>query len=306
MGAGQTAGRPRVGQAVRSPEVHSDRSVTFRFKAPNAKQVLLIRETAPAQAMTRDELGVWSWTSPSLAPDLYGYTFAVDGVEIADPANVLLKRRATGGTESLVAVPGPMAAPWDPADVPHGLLHRHLYQSKILGEARRPFTSASTAPTGSGRWEPSAGPSSCMGPSWGTGSRRSRGDLCSLSFPWGRTISCSDRFDRWRLGSGRRTFRSPRSRRREGIPGTCGVATWWSSLPGCSGRALIDRTLPGFGILGLRPTRVGRRSGQPFAERWNAFSVPYRAPSGRGMLAVPFPGRWPGLKQVGLSGRRFG
>lgn len=38
-------------QAVRSPEVHPDRRVTFRLRAPNAKEVTLSREGAPGQPM---------------------------------------------------------------------------------------------------------------------------------------------------------------------------------------------------------------------------------------------------------------
>ena len=50
-----------------SPEVHPDRSVTFRFQAPNAKQVFLSREGAEKVAMTKDDQGLWSvTTAPSI------------------------------------------------------------------------------------------------------------------------------------------------------------------------------------------------------------------------------------------------
>src|SRR5258708_20492070 len=49
-----------------SPEVHPDRSVTFRFRAANAKEVLLAREGAKPLPMLRDEQGVWIVTTEPL------------------------------------------------------------------------------------------------------------------------------------------------------------------------------------------------------------------------------------------------
>src|SRR4051812_17025449 len=42
-----------------SPEVHPDRTVTFRFRAPTAKEVLLDRSGKGRTPMQRDEAGVW-------------------------------------------------------------------------------------------------------------------------------------------------------------------------------------------------------------------------------------------------------
>jgi len=69
-----------------SPEVHADRSVTFRFRAPTAKEVLLAREGAQRVAMQKDDKGVWSLTTDPLPPDLYGYAFVADGVSLIDPS----------------------------------------------------------------------------------------------------------------------------------------------------------------------------------------------------------------------------
>ena len=38
-----------------SPEVHSDKSVTFRFRAPNAQQVKLAREGAEPVDLAKDD-----------------------------------------------------------------------------------------------------------------------------------------------------------------------------------------------------------------------------------------------------------
>lgn len=127
---------PRFGRAVRSPEVHADGRVTFRFRAPGAKSVALVCDGAPPTKMSLDESGVWSHTTAALAPDLYRYYFVVDGVALADPANPLAKSVAVGGHESMVHVPGPDSLSWEAGDVPRGTLHRHEYRSDAVGESR--------------------------------------------------------------------------------------------------------------------------------------------------------------------------
>jgi enterochelin esterase-like enzyme len=128
---------PVAGQPLVSPEVHSDSRVTLRLKAPNAKEVRVRLETIGSKSMTKDEQGVWSFTSEPMPPDIYSYSFSVDGVQMIDPANPLLKYNLLN-TESQVHVPGPATLPWEINDVPHGVLHRHLYHSAILGDDR-PF-----------------------------------------------------------------------------------------------------------------------------------------------------------------------
>jgi enterochelin esterase-like enzyme len=130
-------GRPRAPMApVRSPEVDKDGRVTFRIRAPNAKEVLLARDGAPRSAMQKDEQGVWSVTTEPLPPDLYPYSFVVDGTTLADPSNPLVKPIVMGGNQSLAHVPGPAELSWEVNDVPHGTLNRHFYKSAVAGEAR--------------------------------------------------------------------------------------------------------------------------------------------------------------------------
>ena len=119
----------------KSPEVHTDRSVTFRFAAPNAKAVQLFLEGAMPAPMTKDEAGVWSITVAPLEPDWYGYSFLSDGVFAIDPANHWLKPNLIA-TQSMVHVPGPSSLPWEINDVPHGDLHHHLYRAKVTGDFR--------------------------------------------------------------------------------------------------------------------------------------------------------------------------
>ena len=120
---------------VRSPEVHADGRVTFRFRAPNAKQVSLTREGAAPQAMQRSEDGIWTVTVGPLEPDFYGYAFEADGVSLLDPVNPLLKPNLLH-TQNMVHVPGPPSLPWEVRPVPRGAVHRHFYRSAVVGDDR--------------------------------------------------------------------------------------------------------------------------------------------------------------------------
>jgi len=122
-------------QPIQSPEVHTDGSVTFRFRAPNAKEVHLNREGAQDVPMQRDEQGVWSVTTDPLAPDYYGYAFVADGVSLVDPSNSLMKPNLLNN-ESEVHVPGPTSLPWEVNDVLHGVVDRHFYRSGVVGDQR--------------------------------------------------------------------------------------------------------------------------------------------------------------------------
>ena len=126
---------PQTLPPVNSPEVHADRSVTFRFRDPNAKEVLLAREGAQRIPMQKDEEGVWTVTTDPLEPDLYGYSFVADGVGLIDPSNPGMKPNLLN-TTSVVHVPGAQSLPWEIADVPRGEVHHHFYRSGVVGDDR--------------------------------------------------------------------------------------------------------------------------------------------------------------------------
>lgn len=134
--AGAPAGPPRMPDPVRSPEVAQDGRVTFRLRAPNAKQVTLARAGSRPVPMQKDEQGVWSITTDALSPDIYPYNFNVDGITIADPTNPLVKPVVMGGHQSFVHVPGGADLMWEIQNVPRGTLHQHIYRSAIAGEDR--------------------------------------------------------------------------------------------------------------------------------------------------------------------------
>ena len=131
----KTAQPPPPPVRLISPEVHADSSVTFRFRAPNAREVKLDLEGAEPAPMQKDDQGVWSVTTSPLAPDYYGYSFSADGVRLIDPENPLLVPNLLAA-ENAVHVPGPLSLPWELNDVPHGEIHHHFYKSGVAGDDR--------------------------------------------------------------------------------------------------------------------------------------------------------------------------
>lgn len=130
---------PTPNDTLVSPEVASDRRVTFRIYAPRASEVTLRGDwmTGPdVLRMTRDERGVWSGTTSALTPDYYSYSFMVDGVRIVDPKNPAVKQ-GISSLDSVFFVPGPEAAFQQERAVPHGEIRRVWYSSSTLGTQRR-------------------------------------------------------------------------------------------------------------------------------------------------------------------------
>jgi enterochelin esterase family protein len=122
-------------QPLVSPEVLADGKITFRLNAPEAKDVRLRCEGVKEASLAKDEHGVWSFTTESLEPDIYTYSFLVDGCRAIDPSNPFLKLNLLN-TESQVQVHGPATLVWELNKVPHGQLHRHFYHSTIAGDDR--------------------------------------------------------------------------------------------------------------------------------------------------------------------------
>jgi len=127
---------PQMPPALMTPEVHSDNSVTFRFRAPNAQEVSVRREgvTDPLP-MQKDEASVWTVTTAPLPPDYYGYSIIVDGQRTIDPYNSLLKPNLLS-TENMVHVQGEKSTSWELNDVPHGEVHHHFYRSSVANDDR--------------------------------------------------------------------------------------------------------------------------------------------------------------------------
>jgi enterochelin esterase family protein len=136
-GAGSAGGPP---PAVRSPEVHTDRRVTFRLRAPAATAVELVGELLQGKgpvAMSKGADGIWSVTIGPLPPEIWIYNFRIQGVDFPDPANISVMPRAAGtANSSFVEVPGDSNAFYDAKPVAHGDVRMLVYQSKAMGVDR--------------------------------------------------------------------------------------------------------------------------------------------------------------------------
>jgi enterochelin esterase family protein len=129
--------------AVVSPEVTSERRVTFRILAPNAQKVELRtpgdipgiggRGGTPLQFVKNAE-GVWEATTNAIPAGAYRYVFAVDGVTVADSRNPVTSQTNTT-VYSLAVVPG--SDVFDTKNVPHGAVASVYYNSTTLGGLRR-------------------------------------------------------------------------------------------------------------------------------------------------------------------------
>ena len=136
-GARSAGGPP---PAVRSPEVHTDRRVTFRLRAPAATAVELVGELLQGKgpvAMSKGADGIWSVTIGPLPPEIWIYNFRIQGVDFPDPANISVMPRAAGtANSSFVEVPGDSDAFYDAKPVAHGDVRMLVYQSKAMGVDR--------------------------------------------------------------------------------------------------------------------------------------------------------------------------
>jgi enterochelin esterase-like enzyme len=126
---------------LNSPEVLPDRRVVFRLRAAKATEVTLTGDFGPKQnfseKLSRDDQGLWSITIGPLVPDVYGYSFVMDGVTIADPSNGWVQAGVRNSSKSAVRVPGEQGAFLEVQQVPHGDVRIVYYKAESLGKICR-------------------------------------------------------------------------------------------------------------------------------------------------------------------------
>ncbi len=142
--AALVAQSPLVAQQPRpvlSPEVHADRTVTFRLRAPEAEAVTVMGEfLAEPRALTEGADGVWSVTVGPVAPEIYEYEFTIDGMTFLDPRNPAVKtNQGPSVVSSLVTVRGEEPFFFDVRPVPHGTVSIRTYDSDVTGRSRQVY-----------------------------------------------------------------------------------------------------------------------------------------------------------------------
>jgi enterochelin esterase-like enzyme len=128
---------PTPGRVYCSHEIHPDRSITFRLDAPHAQAVNLVTDITPdVLPLTKEAGGLWTVTTAPLSPAIYAYAFSVDGVDQPDPRNSWVKSNLVSNASLVlmpgVLMPGAPAMPWEPAAVPHGTVHSHVYTTAVV------------------------------------------------------------------------------------------------------------------------------------------------------------------------------
>ncbi len=124
--------------AVQSPEVRLDGRITFRLVAPKAAQAFVQGDWPGGRdlAMTKDSAGLWSVTTGPVEPELWTYTFTVDGLPLLDPRNYNVLRDGTRFMNTVI-VPGPASALYQAGPVPHGTITVTWFPSTALKASRR-------------------------------------------------------------------------------------------------------------------------------------------------------------------------
>jgi enterochelin esterase-like enzyme len=111
-------------------------SRTFQIKAPKAQEVTVRGQwTKDPIPMKKDDEGVWKAEVSSIPSGVWEYSFSVDGLNVVDPQNPLLKPQRSP-QKSILHIPSNPPALWDWQDVPHGTVHQHAFWSKSLNSLR--------------------------------------------------------------------------------------------------------------------------------------------------------------------------
>ncbi|MBQ4055910.1 MAG: esterase [Bacteroidaceae bacterium] len=127
------------GSKIVSPEIHDDNTVTFRLQAPKAVKVQVTGDflSEGVADLVENKEGVWEYKTPQpLAPELYSYTFLVDGLKMNDPNNVYMIRDVVTVTNVFI-IGGERADLYKVNKVPHGTVAKVWYDSPSLGLSRR-------------------------------------------------------------------------------------------------------------------------------------------------------------------------
>ena len=161
------------GASTESPVVNEDGTVTFRYHAPKAVKVTVSGDFMPTQKMTfkmgdqemtydapgvgelkEGRGGVWEYTTDfKVEPEMYTYTFNVDGLNVIDNNNMWVNRDVSSLTSAFI-VPGGRADLYTIQDVPHGTVSKVWYESATAGFDRRlsVYTPAGYNPTAKTRY----------------------------------------------------------------------------------------------------------------------------------------------------------
>lgn len=128
--------------SLKSPELTPQGHVTLRLCAPDAASVRVVGDWnakhPTGDPLTKNAQGVWSISLGPLKPDLYTYSYFVDGVKTIDPNNVHSANDALRiGSYFIVDSEDTESAWFENRDVPHGEVTGVWYSSMSVASPRR-------------------------------------------------------------------------------------------------------------------------------------------------------------------------
>jgi len=122
-----------------SPEVRPDRTIVFRFWAPKANEVQLSGDWmgGPPVPLARNAEGVWTTTQGPLEPNIYQYSFLVDGARAEDPScRCTFAFGAGRGASNRFTIAAQPPATWENQNRPPGTLHQERFYSRSQQRTR--------------------------------------------------------------------------------------------------------------------------------------------------------------------------
>jgi enterochelin esterase family protein len=140
----QPVARPafKMPVVIKSAEILPDNSVIFRLLSKDASNIAVSGDWMPgfgaSVPMVKNDTNLWSLTVGPLKPELYSYTFLIDGVRVIDPNNPQVKRDGSRN-ESMFLIPGTESDLYTVKNVPHGTLTKVWYESPTLKLTRRMY-----------------------------------------------------------------------------------------------------------------------------------------------------------------------
>jgi len=142
------------GPQVMPMTINANGTVTIRYQAPETvKEVLLSGDMLPMQVVSNDRWGDheefppvkmsktiegwWEYTTAKLAPDMYKYSFLVDGVKTVDMNNGYVIRGGRSDSANWFIINAGTSADYITQNVPHGTVSARWYPSAHFGQDRR-------------------------------------------------------------------------------------------------------------------------------------------------------------------------
>ena len=115
--------------------INPDNSVTFQYRNPKAVTVDVSGEFMEGTAQLREVDGIWTYTTPPLASEMYFYDLTVDGQPVLDLNYSLVKDIPRWRNYFIIG--GEKGDLYNVQDVPHGTVASRWYDSAMLKMRRR-------------------------------------------------------------------------------------------------------------------------------------------------------------------------